>query len=70
MKKHDYSAARSLTIITSVVFFSQLIIEILGVVERRAGYENVVLYCGIAFLLSIIYSTVLIYLNARIKKRK
>ena len=65
MKRHDYSTARNLNIITGVVFFSQFASEVNGFIIRKPGFEWVVYACGGAFLLSIIYSMVLILLNVK-----
>jgi len=70
MKKHDYSLYRSLNIITGVVFFSQLILEVSGLITRKPSFEWVVPACGGAFLLSIVYLFVLILLNAKNEHNK
>jgi len=69
MKKYNYSIARSLNIITGVVFFSQLILEVSDL-ARKPGFEWVIYACGGAFLLSIIYSIVLILLNVKNEHNK
>jgi len=68
MKRFDYSMARSFNIITGVVFASQLFLEMTGIVKHKTGFGWIVCACGGAFLLSIIYSIVLVLLNARHNK--
>ena len=63
-KRYDYLVARQLTIITGVVFVSQLIWE-MGGFTRKPGFGWVIYACAGAFVLSIFYSIVLILLNVR-----
>jgi len=70
MKRYEYSIARSLNVITGIIFFSQLFVEVSGIIKRKPGFEWVIYACGVAFLLSIIYAAVLILLNARNEAEK
>ena len=67
MKRYNYSIALSLNCFTGVIFILQFILEFGGLINRKPGYELVVPICGVAFLLSIIYSFVSILLNAKNK---
>jgi len=61
---YDYFWAKMLTRFTIVVFFSQLFLEVTGIITRDDGYEWVIYVCGAAFLASVFYSLTLIILNA------
>lgn len=65
MKKYNYYTARLLTKITGFVFFSQLIMEVSGLITRKDDFEYTVHVCFLLFVLSGIYSLVLMLLNAR-----
>jgi len=64
-KRYAYFVARQLTIITGVVFVSQLILEISGLITRKPDFGWIIYACAGAFILSIFYSIVLILLNVR-----
>ena len=64
MKKLDYFWPRTVMTITGVVFFTQLIMEISGVIPRKAGYEWVLPALGLAFGVSLLIAVVAIVLNA------
>jgi len=64
MKRYEYSIARSLNVITGIIFLSQLFME----VSRKPGFEWVIYACGGAFLMALIYAAVLVLLNARHNK--
>jgi len=68
MKRYEYSIARSLNVITGIIFFSQLFMEVSGIIKRKPGFEWVIYACGGAFLMALIYAAVLILLNARHNK--
>jgi len=68
MKRYNYSIARNFSVFTGIIFFSQLFMEVSGIIKRKPGFEWVIYACGGAFLLSIIYAAVLILLNARHNK--
>ena len=63
MKRYSYLIVRQLNIIFGIMFFTQLPIEFLGI--RKPGFQWVIYVIGAAFLLSIIYSILLILLNTR-----
>jgi hypothetical protein len=64
MKKYRYDAARTLLLSSGILFFTQLILEN-TVSERKPGFEFVLPLCFAFFACSLIYSMVLIYLNAK-----
>jgi hypothetical protein len=65
-KRYNYYLARNLIVITGILFLIQLIFEFIG--NRKPDFEWVIYVCGAAFLLSLIYSLILIILNTRISK--
>ena len=67
MKTYSYSIARNLNVLTGIIFFSQFIVEVGGIITRKPGFEWVLFACGGAFLLSIFYSLILVLLNAKAK---
>ena len=69
MKKIDYFWARASLKITGIVFFTQLLLELVGI-ERNSGFEYTVHICGAIFVCSILYSLVLIIVNAYRTKEK
>lgn len=62
--RYDYFWAKGLVKITGVVFAIQIIVEVGGIINRKAGFEWVIYVCGVAFLCSLLYSVTLIFLNA------
>ena len=50
--------------ITGIVFASQLVIELSGIVTRKPGMEWVVPACAVAFLSSLIYAAAVVAINA------
>ena len=64
-KRYSYLIARQLTVTTGIVFISQLILEMSGLITRKPGLEWVIYACGGAFFVSVIYSAILIVLNIR-----
>ena len=70
MKIYDYLIAQSLNIITGIIFFSQLIIEVGGLITRKPGFEWILPFCGGTFLLSVFYSLALVLLNAKARHNK
>lgn len=69
-KKYDYDLARTLTLFTGIIFFSQFLIEVSGTIVRQEGYEWIVPVTGILFLISMLYSLTLIVLNALNRKKE
>lgn len=53
--------------ITGVMFFTQLIMDISGVIQRKAGYEWVLPALGLAFGVSLLITVVAIVLTAAIQ---
>jgi len=66
--KYNYYLSRQLVTITSIVFLSQLFIEVTGVVERKPEFEFILPACAILWIISISYALSLIILNARKQK--
>lgn len=65
--KYSYGFARVITQITAFVFFPQLVLEVIGVITRKEGFEWVLPVCGVTFLIAILYSLILVILNAHDK---
>jgi len=65
-RRYSYFIARQFSIITGIVFISQLFLEISGIITRKPGLEWIIYACGGAFFVSIIYSIILIALNSRL----
>lgn len=63
-KRYDYFWAKAAVKIIGFVFFSQLILEICGVIKRKPGLEWVVPAFGAAFILAAAWSVALIIINA------
>jgi|APSaa5957512576_1039674.scaffolds.fasta_scaffold05953_6 hypothetical protein len=61
----NYRFVRSLLIITSVVFFTQLLLESSGIIVRLPEYWWVIYACGTAFALSLLYAVVVLYKMAK-----
>jgi hypothetical protein len=70
MKKHSYGLARSLTSITGVIFISQGVLDLVGIVDRKPGFELLVPVCGAAFAGAVIYSLVLLALNTNARRKE
>jgi len=70
MKRYDYFWARTLVSITSIIFTSQFMLETSGVVERKEGFEYTVQFCAMLFGCSLLYSLILILMNARARSKK
>lgn len=66
MKKYDYTLARILFKLTGIIFITQLLLEVSGIIVRKQGYEWVLPACGIALLLATAYAGILVLLNSRI----
>jgi len=64
-KRYDYFWARIVTQITGIVFLSQLVLDLSGMIQRKPGLEWVVPACGVAFVVALIWSVALIVLNSR-----
>lgn len=69
-KDDSYFFARALTTFTGIVFFTQIILNIIGLTSIKEGYEWVILACGTAFVASLIYAGVLIFINAKNRRLK
>lgn len=70
MNKYSYEFARALFSASTVLFFSQIILEVAGVADRKPEFWWVIPVCAAFWIASIIYSVVLIILNARIELNK
>lgn len=62
-KRYDYYWARNITELTGIVFVTQLLTEVFGIIQRKPGFEWVVPVCGTAFAISVLYTVALIVLN-------
>ena len=69
MKRYDYFWARILTNITGIIFFTQAIFELSGLLTRLPGYEWVLTACGIAFGAALLYSLILTVLNVKVGRQ-
>jgi ABC-type uncharacterized transport system fused permease/ATPase subunit len=63
MKKHSEYLASVLTKITGFLFFSQILMEVSGMVVRKSGFEYTLHLCLFLFSMSIIYWLLLMTLN-------
>jgi hypothetical protein len=63
-KRYDYYWVRIATQLTGIVFLTQILAEVSGIVQRKPGFEWVLPTCGAAFALAMLYAVVLIVLNA------
>ena len=69
MKKYNYFWAKASLKITGIILLTQITIESSGVVVRRAGFEYTVHFFAALFLISALYSLVLILLNAKARRK-
>jgi hypothetical protein len=63
MKKHSEYLASLLTKITGFLFFSQILMEVSGMVVRKPGFEYTLHLCLFLFSISTMYWLTLIMLN-------
>lgn len=68
IKRIDYFFPRAAVQIFGILFFTQLITDFIA--TRKAGYEWVIYICGIAFLLSLVWSLTVIFLNSVNRKEQ
>lgn len=64
MKKIDYFWPRTLCNTTGIVLVIQLVVEVLGIANRKPGMEWVLLACVAAFGASLLYAVIAIAINA------
>lgn len=64
MKHIDYFWPLSLCRVTSIVFLSQLILELSGVATRKPEYDWVIYACGAAFFASLLFAAAVVFINA------
>lgn len=69
-KKYSYELSRVLIPMTLVIFVGQLILDVVGITERREGFEYVTHICFALFVASLIYLLIVILLNARIRNKQ
>jgi len=61
MKRIDYFWHRAALQITSIVFFSQLLVEMIS--TRKPGFEWVLPVCGAAFGIAIVWTICTMIIN-------
>jgi uncharacterized YccA/Bax inhibitor family protein len=67
MKRASYIPANAALQITGIVFFSQLLLEMTGVIQRKPEYWWIVPAAGAAFGVAVLYSIAVVIWNARIE---
>jgi hypothetical protein len=70
MKRLSYEFPRAAVIITGTLFFTQALLEVAPFVDRKTGYEDMVLYCALAFGVAVIYSVGVLAINIRISYKE
>lgn len=69
MKRYDYYTSRQLVNMTGVIFWSQVILQVLGIIERKPEFDFILPLCGIIWIASIVYAITLVVLNASIRNK-
>ena len=64
MKKLSYFYAKDALLFTGIIFFSQLLLEMINVYQRKPEYWWIVPATGVAFGLAVLYSIAVIVWNA------
>ena len=67
MKKLSYFYAKDALLFTGIVFFTQLLIEMCGVYQRKPEYWWIVPAAGAAFGVAVLYTIAVVVWNARIE---
>tara|TARA_R110001599_G_scaffold2627_6_gene14266 strand:+ start:19856 stop:20080 length:225 start_codon:yes stop_codon:yes gene_type:complete len=69
-EKYSYTLGRNLLQVTSIIFFTQVIMEIAGVIDRKNEFGWVLLFFGLLFVASLVHNLTLIFLNIKISMRE
>ena len=68
MNKISYFLPKTVFKITLVIFITQLLGEMSGIFVRKAGFEDTILVCFIAFMLASFYALAVVAINASREK--